>query len=113
VWYPDLSAQIKTFTACPSGADLHRIEQGLRGNLAHFNLADPDVRATCRDGVISIKVWGTRVDPTSCSEKARQRSPTPDLTGGGNFGLYVNSSLIKQLAARAFAAAPKTLSGNG
>lgn len=37
----------------------------------------------------------------------------PDLVAGGNFGPYINASLIRRLANEAFRNAPKTFSANG
>jgi hypothetical protein len=81
--------------------------------ISRFRLPDPEVRVSCQNGNISIMIWGTRVQPNSCSDLARQRAQVPVLTTGGNFGLFINSSLIRRLASEAFQAAPKTLSSNG
>jgi hypothetical protein len=114
VWQPDIAVQLNTGeSTCPSAADLARIQSGVGGNLARFHLPDPDVRVSCEGGKIFIRIWGTRVPPNSCSEQARQRAHVPDLVAGGNFGLFLNSSLIGRLAQKAFQNAPKQLSGNG
>lgn len=110
---PELAAQIRIFDECPSNASLRKVAQAIRGNVARFHMPDPDVRVTCRDGLISIRVWPSKVTTGSCHDKARDRAPTLKLIGGGNFGIYVSSSLIRRLAAQAFSAMPKTLSDNG
>ncbi|MFL6646774.1 MAG: hypothetical protein ACJ8KO_02325, partial [Sulfurifustaceae bacterium] len=114
VWMPDIAVQLNTGEACPSEADLKRIEQGLGGNLSRFELPDPDVRVRCENGNIFIRIWGNRVQPDSCSELARKRAQVPDLVEGGlGLGLFVNSSLIRRLAHDAFQKAPKRFGASG
>lgn len=114
VWQPDIAVQLNTGEAdCPSAADLARIEHGLGSNLSPFHLSNPDVRVRCTAGKIYISIWGNRVQPDSCSEQARQRAQIPDLVAGGNFGLFINSSLIRRLADESFQAGPRRLSANG
>lgn len=114
VWQPDLAAQLDTGeTSCPSASALGRIERALGGNLSRFRFSDPEVRVSCETGVISIMVWGTRVPPGSCQDLARQRARIPNLRAGGNFGVFLNSSLIRRLTAEAFQNAPKTYAPNG
>jgi hypothetical protein len=114
VWQPGIAAQLITGNPCPSAGDLARIEQALRGNLSPFHLPDPDVRVSCQGGIISILIWGTRVQPKSCNDLARSRAQIPpDIAKNGNFGLYFNAGLIRRLAQEAFVDAPKTLGADG
>jgi hypothetical protein len=114
VWQPDLAAQLNTFfDECPSAADLTRIQDAVGRNLALFQLHDPEVRVSCANANVFIRIWGTRVQPGSCEDKARERADVPDLVAGGNFGIFINSTLIRRLAADAFAQAPKQLSSSG
>jgi hypothetical protein len=116
VWQPDVAVQLNTGEdTCPSSEDLRRIERAVTANAERFKFPDPEVRVRCRDAKIYISIWGTRVDRGSCNDLARQRAQIPDLTGGGNFGIFLNSSLIRRLAAAAFngPSTPKRLSGNG
>lgn len=114
VWQPDLAVQLNTGESqCPSAADLQRVQSALGGHLARFRLSDPEVRVSCAAGNIRIHIWGTRVQPGSCADRARQRAQVPDLVAGGNFGLFINASLIRRLANEAFQNAPKTFSENG
>jgi hypothetical protein len=114
VWQPDLAARLVTTDPCPSPDDLARLQQVVGGNLSHFKLPDPDVRASCNNGVIDILIWGNKVPANSCSDQARTRARVPDdIAAGGSFGVYINASLIRSLAHDAFDAAPKRLYANG
>jgi hypothetical protein len=114
VWQPDLAARLIFDKDCPSQAELARLQQVIGGNLSRFQLADPDVRATCNNRVIDILIWGNRVPADSCSELARRRARIPDdIAQGGNFGVYVSAGLVRRLAQNAFNAAPKRLYANG
>src|SRR5207253_4613401 len=97
VWQPDLAARLVTNDPCPSQADLTLLQHIVGGNLSHFKLPDPDVRANCRNGTIDILIWGNKVAANSCSDQARQRAHVPDdIAVGGTFGVYINSSLIRR-----------------
>jgi hypothetical protein len=114
VWMPDIAVQLNTFAGqCPSEEDLSRIRNGVGGNLSSFRVPDPDVRVRCEAGRIDIRIWSNRVQPHSCADEARRRAELPDLAAGGNFGLFLNSGLIRRLADEAFQSAPKRLNANG
>src|SRR5207253_1814761 len=70
--------------------------------LSSFRFANPEVRISCSNGKIFIWIWGSQVDPGSCDDLARKRAQVPDLVAGGNFGVYLNSSLIVGMANRSF-----------
>ena len=114
VWQPDLAAQLIHPPDCPSQSDLDNIKQGLTAHLTAFQFANPDVRVSCAAGTISVLIWSATVDAGSCDDLARQRAAVPaDIAAGGDFGVFVNSSLIRSLAQKAFDAAPKTLDETG
>jgi hypothetical protein len=114
VWQPDLAARLISDKDCPTAAELARLQQIIGSNLARFQLADPEVRASCNNRVIDILIWGNKVAAGSCSDLARKRAQIPaDIAQGGNFGIYVSAALIRRLAQDAFNAAPKRLYANG
>lgn len=113
-WQPDLAVRLITNKECPSQSDLTLLQHVLGGNLSNFNMPDPDVRASCSNGIVDILIWGNKVAANSCSDEARQRAQIPeDIADGGSFGVYVSAGLIRRLAQAAFEAAPKRLYANG
>jgi len=91
--------------------------------LKRFNLPDPDVRVKCQNQTIFISIWGGTVPVNSCDDESRQRAqdlfgdpqndPLHDISNGGNFGIYVNASLLQQLASSAVGALPQSFDANG
>jgi len=97
---PEIAFRLALGMDCPGAAVIEQVKSVVVGILAKLGLGNPDVRAQCEGGVLSVLIWSTR---DARDEPARRAAQVPNEISGDLFGVFVTKALIARLATSGFA----------